>query len=70
MRQFYLFVARVRAVMVVALIVVLVCLGSRVHAATSELEIEHPTRGSVISGTTYIELNTGSDILEARVYLS
>ena len=56
--------------MVVALLVVLVCLGSRVHAATSELEIEHPTRGSVISGTTYIELNTGSDILEARVYLS
>jgi hypothetical protein len=68
-RQSYLFKAHVRAIIVIALLVVPMCLGSRVQAATSALEIEHPIRSSLITRTPYVELNTDNNILEAKVNL-
>ena len=69
MRQSYPFEAHVRAMIVIALLVVPLCLGSVISADASELRIERPIIGSDISGNTYIEPTGGSKILEAKVYL-
>src|ERR1700730_11662999 len=69
MRQSYPFEAHVRAMIVIALLVVPLCLGSVISADASELRIERPIIGSNISGNAYIEPTGGSKILEAKVYL-
>ena len=68
MRESYSFEAYLKAI-AISLFLVSLCFEPSAHASSSKLEIEHPAKNSIISGNTYIELTTGSNILEAKVYL-
>jgi hypothetical protein len=68
-RQPYSFDIHVWLIIAIALFVVPTCLEPSAYANSSTLAIEHPAKNSVISGNTYIELVTDSNILAAKVYL-